>query len=1494
MDINKEECTNFTPIKNCEESGKQNKINGYISEDTNSNCSADSNELFSDDENDDVIYYTPNVSRSTDPSFLNISETSLLHTNKQAQINEQWTADLETPQAKKNDQIQAYMDKSLQSSVEKSVSASKQFTPNTSYFKNQFNEATSTSPVINCTRVRRRTKRRIFKTTSIAIDTAIDPAHCENVITLNIQDKHEEAQLRVPNKNNDGIEQVHVSKSQDTSPTDNNTSTQDFFCNASFANIDQICANFAGKNDTCNTENNNERKLIKDVSEDNIRQDLNECDEKKNSDCNSKVTSVSNIGFSTASGKHIYVSDSAISNAKSLLEADDTSSTNIPLVNKKDVTLPKSNKEFVKVLPVKNTDNSASVSFTTAKGQLIKPSEKALEKARALFADQMNDIPGEITKLSIENTKDLIKNSFLPEKKCNVNKVMTSHSERNKTKVTLNDKVVLRDRANIPVNNMEIKKQLPSSSFATAGGRSLSISDKALSKAKKMLVEQLEDNIQINKNMLNSNHLMQTEVCVSDQINKPIETTQSLKSTDSNLKGPPIQPAIVSNIGFSTAAGRKVSVSKEALSKAEMLLSDDISDVGKSNNLLDKPINKRKSLHVCDGTLDQLSSLNAKKVRLSNKSTTTEKENNTLSENTGITQSNNTFTNEIMASTAALLEDEEDIDQNIKWVSKGENCEPKKNNKTPSPVIGRQLVPRKRGKKRSLQFNEKQDVMPSNKSNINTDMNKQSCVFNNICVKEPAVKNVEDMLQKRLEAVSQQEKIIRDKRFNRPKATAGTLLSYKEENRNARLSWKKLVGNDVPHLCSLKELINRDTSSEILSITAATALSYKFQCSHFYGEEIIQEHPGGLKMEDGGYLIPDEDDCAGVLEIKQSFLASPGVDPSLLPTGWVENHYKWIVWKLASMDRIKFNSISLPRALTPTNVMLQLKYRYDREIDRLQRPCLRRILEKDDSASQRMILCVSTIVRSTDIENNEQSPKMSGINHWKMLLTDGWYSIPASIDAAMMSYIVSGKVHEGTKLITFGAELLNLDQGCPPLEIPNDVSLKIHTNSTRRVRWDTKLGYAPHPGPMLIRLQNVSPYGGLIGKIKVVVTRTYPMLYHEKNILGESVFRNSRCEEKANVAYEEECRSRIEAFYAEAEKKFEKKISNEQHEAEKFMQKLESKLRESLPPPRQVTPVFKVRVSEEDTSAILTIWAPSEDIVDILKEGTCITIRSVFASGKRAGDLQLTASRSTSFNKENMCKDFPKSRVYTPLQSVTESSFNPLYGEFDTVGIVSSVVTSPYGMKNFEAVNIAYPHENIQEGASGSSYLSILFWEGVSTFGYAEILTVGSLVACSNLEWRRCTSWNIPVAYCTDRTVFVRNPRQNHLCQAFERLKDLIKMPYAAYAAKCAEEISLEIQKKTSLRIPSYGTPDKSTPDKFKTDSSKSTGSGSRLDVRNVNSNSIKSAAIQRRLEKLHYYSNPPELSPLVLKNSSSRVSLDFRSPIRNDTLKPTKLNMDP
>lgn len=93
-------------------------------------------------------------------------------------------------------------------------------------------------------------------------------------------------------------------------------------------------------------------------------------------------------------------------------------------------------------------------------------------------------------------------------------------------------------------------------------------------------------------------------------------------------------------------------------------------------------------------------------------------------------------------------------------------------------------------------------------------------------------------------------------------------------------------------------------------------------------------------------------------------------------------------------------------------------------------------------------------------------------------------------------------------------------------------------------------------------------------------------------------------------------------------------------------------------------------------------------------------------------------------------------------------------------------------MKNFEVVNLAYPKPDNAE----SSYLSILFWNGVSSFGYQGMFTAGTLVACSNLEWRRNTSWCVAVAYCSERSVFTCNPRQQYLMKELRNLKTLVQV----------------------------------------------------------------------------------------------------------------------
>jgi breast cancer 2 susceptibility protein len=54
---------------------------------------------------------------------------------------------------------------------------------------------------------------------------------------------------------------------------------------------------------------------------------------------------------------------------------------------------------------------------------------------------------------------------------------------------------------------------------------------------------------------------------------------------------------------------------------------------------------------------------------------------------------------------------------------------------------------------------------------------------------------------------------------------------------------------------------------------------------------------------------------------------------------------------------------------------------------------------------------------------------------YELELTDGWYSLTAVVDQELCQRIQRGTVAVGTKLISYGAELLNSEQGCSPLEV---------------------------------------------------------------------------------------------------------------------------------------------------------------------------------------------------------------------------------------------------------------------------------------------------------------------------------------------------------------------------------------------------------------------------------------------------------------------------
>ncbi|KAJ0182997.1 hypothetical protein K1T71_000973 [Dendrolimus kikuchii] len=182
-----------------------------------------------------------------------------------------------------------------------------------------------------------------------------------------------------------------------------------------------------------------------------------------------------------------------------------------------------------------------------------------------------------------------------------------------------------------------------------------------------------------------------------------------------------------------------------------------------------------------------------------------------------------------------------------------------------------------------------------------------------------------------------------------------------------------------------------------------------------------------------------------VRELKTIFENS--VDKKIIPEKWFENHMKMILWKFFEYEN-KFPN-SMKYVCRVTNVLEQLKYRYNIELHNAKRPALRRILEKDDIPSKLMVLRVAGIYVDDAVTYSVTNPTPN----IELLLTDGWYAIKSSVDKMMASLICSKKIGIGTKLATWGAELLNCEQGISPWEnhltSTQQKLLEEHTNKRR-------------------------------------------------------------------------------------------------------------------------------------------------------------------------------------------------------------------------------------------------------------------------------------------------------------------------------------------------------------------------------------------------------------------------------------------------------------
>ncbi|KFQ35723.1 Breast cancer type 2 susceptibility protein, partial [Mesitornis unicolor] len=384
-----------------------------------------------------------------------------------------------------------------------------------------------------------------------------------------------------------------------------------------------------------------------------------------------------------------------------------------------------------------------------------------------------------------------------------------------------------------------------------------------------------------------------------------------------------------------------------------------------------------------------------------------------------------------------------------------------------------------------------------------------------------------------------QEMRIKKKYRQNIRSQPGSLYVIKTSARN-RISLKTAVEEKSPSFYSAEELYTYGVSKHCIQINSTNAESFQFLIKDFFSKEYLLAG-NGMQLADGGWLIPTDEGKAGKKEFYRALCDTPGVDPKLITEPWVYNHYRWIIWKLAAME-VAFPHEFANRCLTPETVLLQLKYRYDLEVDKSKRSAIKKITERDDAAGKTLVLCISKIISLNAVvspsssNKNVESKKAAAI----IEVTDGWYGIRALLDPPLKAFLHRRRLTVGQKIIVHGAELVGSQNGCTPLEAPDSLMLKISANSTRCARWHAKLGFHRDPRPFPLPLSSLYSEGGAVGCIDVVIQRTYPVQWMEKTATGSYVFRNSRAEEKEAAKHAEDQQKKLEALFAKIQAEYEK------------------------------------------------------------------------------------------------------------------------------------------------------------------------------------------------------------------------------------------------------------------------------------------------------------------------------------------------------------------
>uniref|UniRef100_K3X3F1 BRCA2 OB1 domain-containing protein n=1 Tax=Globisporangium ultimum (strain ATCC 200006 / CBS 805.95 / DAOM BR144) TaxID=431595 RepID=K3X3F1_GLOUD len=455
-------------------------------------------------------------------------------------------------------------------------------------------------------------------------------------------------------------------------------------------------------------------------------------------------------------------------------------------------------------------------------------------------------------------------------------------------------------------------------------------------------------------------------------------------------------------------------------------------------------------------------------------------------------------------------------------------------------------------------------------------------------------------------------------------------LRYREE---MRISFKRLISMHSSIPLTQVDRGKASTHREVLElINAVTALDVVFACD-VKDQRDCEMPPVCLRG-----CIDTASDLAiyqGAQEIYDEMCSKKYVSESIGASfAWFLNHYRWIVWKLASME-LSFPYFLFGKYLTKHQVMQQILHRYHKDLCAVRRSILKKVLHRDASPASCMTLCIAAVLpfKPDQVEHVDMTPP----KFWNLglVLTDGWYSVYAVADFELsraLWKLHAKKCAVGSKIVCWNAALQNSTDGVDPLQCAIAVDswkhpllakddltqwpyLKLHYNSTRRAEFATPLGLErpigerDNPGQSMskertrlgfallksVPMRTLEVSGGMVRSVRIFIARISPVLHLQPKefTIGPRIL----CEEHMQLYYE--VRGEVARMNRANE---DQEVGNKDQSGSSY------DVIEQLDAPFPI-PFVKLDVictqelitSEQKRTApcygILTLWRPPEDLI---------------------------------------------------------------------------------------------------------------------------------------------------------------------------------------------------------------------------------------------------------------------------------------------------------